>query len=209
MSTEEKKSGNGHDHAISTTEKPKKNFLFVSWESLSGDLAWKVKQEGHAVKAYIDYKKERDVYDGFFEKVDDWKSFVDWADVIVFDDTGFGGQADALRKKGKLVVGGSAYTDRLEEDREFGQAEMKRVGMLTLPHWDFENFDEGIKFIRENPGRYVFKPSQGTYGDMRGIVFLGEEEDGKDILQVLEHNKDSWQKRSSASKFKNRQPALK
>ncbi|MDO8558233.1 MAG: phosphoribosylamine--glycine ligase [bacterium] len=197
MASDEKKNGNGieQESVVPSADKPKKNFLFVSWESLSGDVAWKLKTEGHQVKAYIDNKKERDVYDGFFDKVEDWKSFIDWADVVVFDDVGFGKEADALRKKGKLIVGGSAYTDRLEEDREFGQAEMKRVGMLTLPHWDFENFDEGIKFLKENPGRYVFKPSQGTYGDMRGIVFLGEEEDGKDILQVLEHNKESWQKK--------------
>ncbi|MDP3964006.1 MAG: phosphoribosylamine--glycine ligase [bacterium] len=189
MTNGEKKNGNG------SGDPSKKKFLFVSWESLSGDLAWKVKQEGHEVKACIDNKKERDVYDGFFEKVDDWKAWVDWADVVVFDDTGFGSHADALRKKGKHVVGGSAYTDRLEEDREFGQAEMKRVGMLTLPHWDFESFDEGIAFLKENPGRYIFKPSQGTYGDMRGIVFLGEEEDGKDLIEVLDRNKGAWQKK--------------
>ena len=193
---EEKKNGNGSEaNDAALAAKQKKNFLFISWESLSGDLAWKVKQEGHEVRSYIDNKKERDVYDGFFEKVEDWKEHVEWADVMVFDDTGFGKEADALRKKGKYVVGGSVYTDRLEDDREFGQAEMKRVGMLTLPHWDFESFDEGIKFVKENPGRYIFKPSQGTYGDMRGIVFLGEEEDGKDILEVLEHNKDTWQKK--------------
>lgn len=204
MANEEKKNGNGNGNGnVSAVqaqvpvplEKPKRKFLFVSWESLSGDVAWKLAQEGHLVKAYIDYKKEKDVYDGFFEKVDDWKSHVDWADVVVFDDVGFGAQADILRRKGKLVVGGSVYTDRLEEDREFGQSEMKRVGMLTLPHWDFDNFDEAIKFLKENPGRYVFKPSQGTYGDMRGIVFLGEEEDGKDIIEVLERNKDAWQKK--------------
>lgn len=188
--------GNGaSEHAAIITERPKKKFLFVSWESLSGDLAWQVQREGHEVRAYIDSKKESDVYDGFFEKVDEWKNHVDWADVIVFDDTGFGREADALRRKGKLVVGGSVYTDRLEDDREFGQAEMKRVGMLTLPHWDFDNFDAAVAFLKENPGRYVFKPSRGTYGDMHGIVFLGEEEDGRDILEVLERNKGAWQRK--------------
>src|SRR3990167_298248 len=176
-------------------EKKVLKFLFVSHESLSGDLAWQIQKEGHQVKIYIKNPDDQDVYDGILEKVPDWKSNTDWADVIVFDDVGFGSQADSLRKAGKLVIGGSAYTDKLEDDREFGQAEMKRVGMLTLPHWDFESFDEGIKFVKENPGRYIFKPSQGTYGDMRGIVFLGEEEDGKDILEVLEHNKDTWQKK--------------
>lgn len=178
---EKSKNGNG-------SHKPLK-FLFVSWESLSGDLAWQLQKEGHAVKIYIKNKDDADVYEGLLEKVDDWKPHTGWADVVVFDDTGFGPQADALRKTGKAVVGGSSYTDRLEEDREFGQAEMKRVGMLTLPHWDFDDYDKAIAFIIENPGRYVYKPSGFVPSDWKGLLFLGKEEDGKDISQILASNK--------------------
>lgn len=173
----------------------RKKFLFVSWESLSGDLAWQIQKEGNEVKVYIQNPDDQDVYDGFLEKVDDWKAHKDWADVIVFDDTGFGKAADALRKEGKRVVGCSAYTDMLEEDREFGQTEMKSVGMNVLPHWNFSDFDEAIKFISENPGRYVFKPSGSISSDQKGILFIGHEEDGKDIIEVLEHNKKTWSKK--------------
>ena len=31
--------------------------------------------------------------------------------------------------------------------------------------------------------------------DMKGILFLGHDEDGKDIIEVLEHNKTSWSKK--------------
>ena len=74
--------GNGHHQ-----DKPKYKFLFISLESLSGDLAWKIKNEGHEVKCYI--KQVSDEYDGILEKVPEWKSLTDWADVIVFDDVGF------------------------------------------------------------------------------------------------------------------------
>ena len=166
-----------------------KKFLFVSWESLSGDLALQIKKEGHEVKVYIKEASDQDVYDGFLEKVSDYKEHIDWADVIVFDDVGFGQQADELRKKGKLVVGGSAYTDKLEEDREFGQSEMKRMGMLILPHWDFSDYDLALKFIEENPGRYVYKPSGFVGSDAKGLLFLGKDEDGKDIHEILRSNK--------------------
>lgn len=172
-----------------------RKFLFISWESLSGDLAWQIKKEGHEVKAYIKSENDKDVYDGFLEKVDDWKKHIDWADVIIFDDVGFGKDADELRKKGKLVVGGSAYTDKLEEDREFGQSEMKRVGMLTLPHWDFSDYDAALKFIEENPGRYVYKPSGFVQADSKGLLFLGKDEDGKDIHEILRSNKKTLEKR--------------
>jgi len=171
---------------------PPKKFLFVSFESLSGDLAWQIKKEGHEVKAFIKSETDKDVYDGFLDKVDDWEKHKDWADVIVFDDVGFGGIADSLRASGKLVVGGSKYTDRLEEDREFGQEEMKKSGMIILPHWDFSDFDSAIEFIKTNPGRYVFKPSGSIASDQKGILFLGQEEDGKDLMEILEQNKKIW-----------------
>ena len=117
-STEQKNSENGFKNPM--------KFLFVSLESLSGDLAWTVKKEGHEVKAYIKAKSDYDVYNGFIEKVDKWEDWIDWADVILFDDVEFGEAAEKLRRKGKLVVGGAVYTDRLEIDREFGQAELKK-----------------------------------------------------------------------------------
>jgi len=169
-----------------------KKFLFVSFESLSGDLALQIKKEGHEVKVFISNPDDKDVYDGFLEKVENWKKFIKWADVIIFDDIGFGAVADSLRSKGKLVVGGSRYTDKLEEDREFGQNEMKRVGMPILAHWDFADFDSAIDFIKKNPGGYVFKPSGTIASDQKGILFLGQEEDGKDLIEILEQNKKTW-----------------
>ncbi len=182
-------------NGITETISPLK-FLFVSLESLSGDLAWSVKKEGHEVKAYIKAKGDGDVYNGFIEKIERWEDHIDWADVIVFDDVEFGEQAEKLRKKGKLVVGGSVYTDRLEIDREFGQAEMKKYGVTVLPNWNFTNYEEAISFVRENPSRYVFKPSGNTPSGGKGLLFLGEEEDGKDLIEILDQNKNVWQKKA-------------
>jgi phosphoribosylamine--glycine ligase len=182
------KNGNGHHF-------PSKKFLFVSDQSQSsGDLAWQIKNEGHDVKLYIGSKSDRDVMNGFLPKVNDWKKFVSWADVIVFDFTGFGKDAERLRKKGKLVIGGNIYTDKLEEDREFGQSEMKKFGLSVMSHWDFNNFDEAIEFIKANPERYVFKPS-GDTSNHKSILFLGNEEDGKDLIEILEQNKTLWAKK--------------
>ena len=171
----------------------RKKFLFISEEALIGDLAWQVKQEGHEVKYYIGEKASRDVCDGFIEKCDDWKQWKDWADVIIFDDVFFGEQADKLRKEGKAVIGGSVYTDRLEEDREFGQQELRKVGVSVLPHWDFTDFDVAIDFVKKTPGRYVLKPT--SKGGEKELLFVGQEEDGKDVLQVLELYKKSWAKK--------------
>ena len=182
-------------NGINETTSPLK-FLFVSLESLSGDLAWSVTKEGHNVKAYIKAKGDGDVYNGFIDKVERWEDHIEWADVIVFDDVEFGEQAEKLRKKGKRVVGGSVYTDRLEIDREFGQAELRKYGVNLMPSWNYSNYDEVIEFIKTNPSRYVFKPSGNTPSGGKGLLFIGEEEDGKDLLEILDQNKKVWQKKA-------------
>ncbi len=175
-------------------QKQRYKFLFVTQEALSADLAWQLAKEGHDVKFYCHDQPEKDVGDGFFEKVDDWEKQKDWADVILFDDVGFGAKADALRKEGKAVFGGSAYADRLELDRQFGQEELKAAGVAILPSANFTSFDDAIVFVKSNPDRYVLKPS-GEIQDEKELLFAGQEEDGKDILQVLEHYKATWSKK--------------
>ncbi|MEM4248606.1 MAG: phosphoribosylglycinamide synthetase C domain-containing protein [Candidatus Nanoarchaeia archaeon] len=172
----------------------KLKFLFVTHEALCVDLAWQVKKEGHDVKFYVQSKQDSDVGDGFVDKTDNWLDNKNWADVIVFDDTGFGEIADKLRKEGKLVVGGSAYTDKLEDDRDFGQEELKKAGVNVLPHWAFTNFDDAIKFIKENPNRYVLKPS-GAAQNEKELLFVGREDDSKDVIQILELYKKNWAKK--------------
>ncbi|MEM3399901.1 MAG: phosphoribosylamine--glycine ligase [Candidatus Micrarchaeia archaeon] len=172
-------------------------FLFVSIEGLIGDLAWQVKKEGHEVKYYIQDKSQKDVCDGFVDKCDDWKALKDWADVIVFDDVGFGQIAEDLRKEGKAVVGGSVYTDRLENERDFGQEELKKAGVSVLPSWNFTDFDEAIDFVQKNPMRYVIKPS-GKAQNEKELAFIGQEEDGNDIINVLQRYKKSWAKKLNA-----------
>jgi len=173
--------------------KKKYKFLFVGWESLSGDLAWQIKKEGHEVKVFI--KDVSDEYNGFLEKVDNWKSWLDWADIIIFDDIWFGEEADKLRKAGKFVIGGSGYTDKLEDDREFGQMEMKAAGISVLPSWNFSDYDEALKFIKDNPGRYVYKPSGNVLSDYKGLLFTGNDDDGKDLYEMINSNKQIMSKK--------------
>jgi len=95
-----------------------------------------------------------------------------------------GAMAEELRKKGKLVVGGSAYTDRLEDDRGFGQQELKAAGVPIIPQENFTSFDEAIAYVTGNPNRYVIKPS-GEAQNEKALLFVGEEDDGRDVIQVL------------------------
>ena len=126
----------------------KKKFLFVTYEEIDF-LILKTKKEGHEIRMYTTENKR--VLKGFLKKeelVRNWKDWVDWADVIVFDGTDWGWEADHLRSKGHLVVGGSAYTDYLENDREFGQRELRKSGVATLPEKEFDSIGKVISFIK-------------------------------------------------------------
>jgi len=174
------------------------NFLFASLdEPLIGDLAWQVHREGHDVKWYIRSETEAEIGDGFVPKTDDWETEVDWADVVVFDDIwvdgeiGVGAIAADLRAEGHAVVGGTPLTDRLEDDRGFAMETLSGNGVDVLPHREFTDFEAGIAFVRENPAPYVIKPL-GEVQNVKRLLFVGREEDGGDVVDVLRAYEKAW-----------------
>ena len=170
----------------------KRNFLFISIDALISDIAWMVSREGNEVRYYIETESERAIGDGFVEKVDDWESHVDWADVIVFDDVmGQGAKAQVLRDAGKHVIGGTPYTDRLEDDRSFGQEELKKHGVSIIPFKEFTDFDSAIEYVSQNPAPYVIKPS-GEAQNIKRLLFVGQEDDGRDVIHVLGSYKTAY-----------------
>ena len=170
---------------------PSRKILFVSkWGEIL-DLANAAQKEGNSVKFYIGYKPWDQIGKGFVPKVKDWKEHIDWADLIVFDYTGYGKIASDLKKEGKLVVGGTEYTDLLELDRSFGQDELKRHKIKTLPFKEFHTFHEAVDYVKANPNSYVIKPS-GEIQDLKQLLYVGTEDDGSDIIRVLKAYEKSW-----------------
>jgi len=171
--------------------KKKLRFLFVSkWGDIL-DIAHATLQEGNDVKLYIAYKPCREIGDGFVPKARHWEKHVDWADIIVFDYTGYGKVASELRAAGKFVIGGTEYTDNLELDRSFGQNELKRHKIKILNYREFNSFHAAIAFVEANPNAYVIKPC-GETQDYKQLLFVGKEEDGSDIIRVLKAYEKTW-----------------
>jgi len=160
-------------------------FLFVSSDNLIGNIAWHVYNEGHEVKYCNDHKGEEDLLDGFLPKVKDWKKHVAWADVVIFDDVfGYGKAASELRAQGKLALGGTEYTDKLEEDRAFGQNELKKAGIPILPYVEFKSCASAEAYFKKHPGQYVIKLSGKMQND-KNTVYVGQLKDGSDVRQML------------------------
>ncbi len=169
----------------------KRNFLIVSRWGETLDLAMAILNEGHAVKMYIEDKPSKEIGYGFVQKAKDWKTHIDWADLLIFDYTGYGKICKELRAQGKLVVGGTEYSDQLELDRNFGQSQLKKQGIKILPSKEFMNFQDAIDFVKANPNAYVIKPS-GETQEYKQLLFVGNDDEGLDVIRVLKAYEKSW-----------------
>lgn len=167
------------------------NILFLSHDGSGLSIAWRMKQEGNKVRYYIKDKDCQDIGYGLVERVDNWESSVNWADFVITEDTKTGKIADDLRAKGIVVWGGSEETDKWENDKGIGQKLMQEVGMTILPSEEFNNFEKAKQFIIDNPSAYVLKPN-GIIQDEKSLTYIGQDENGKDIIELLDIYNSTW-----------------
>jgi phosphoribosylamine---glycine ligase len=160
-----------------------------------GALYLRLIEEGHAVRVSVAHPESQDVMAGLVERCGaDWRAELDWVraaggdGLIVFETARHGAEQDALRAEGFHVVGGCAFGDRLEEDREYGQRLLQGLGLPVARTLPFEDYDAALRFLRGQPGRYVFKVSSGESPSTRNYV--GELDDGSDLVAVLEAERD-------------------
>jgi len=168
-----------------------KKYLFVTKEWGLLDMAWKVKNEWNKVKMYVWNKPDRETGYWFVSKSRDWEKDADWADIIVFESIWYGEKIEKLRKQWKMVIWGTKYTDRLENDRSFWQSELKRHWVKILWYNEFNNFDDAIDYIKENPWKYVIKPSWEIQ-DLKQLLFVWNEEKWADVIRILTAYKKTW-----------------
>jgi len=145
-------------------------------------------KEGHEVKFYTKSDDDKDAGTGFVDTVDNYEDNVDWADLIITDDTIWGKVNEDLRKKGKAVIGGTRVTDELEEDRQAGQDMFEALGMQAIESQDFTDLAKAMAYLEENPRKVVVKVS-GKAQDDKTLTYVGQMEDGSDVPKVLEHYK--------------------
>jgi phosphoribosylamine--glycine ligase len=153
-------------------------------------------EAGHDVKVFINDKDSRNVLGGLIKTTPDWKSDLGWIRdggseaIVISEGTRLGSVQDRLRRDGYNVIGGSAFGDRLENDRLFGQHCMREAGMQTAAMHTFHDFAEAIRFIHGRPRRYVFKMNGNEFASGRNLV--GELDSGEDIAAVLEWYAKDW-----------------
>ena len=156
-----------------------------------GAMYIRLLEAGHEVKVYVENADYHDVYAGMLSFTPDWRSELEWIrqagqeGVILFESATKGTIQDALRQDGYQVIGGSAWGDRLEGDREYGQQIMQEMGMSIAKMFKFNDYETAITFIRNTNKRYVYKSNGADFERTRNYVSMVE--DGSDLIALLIH----------------------
>lgn len=144
---------------------PRRKFVFWSHGGDADAIALRVQAEGNEVLLYhvSAFARAKKLYDGLVPQADTPLEAVRWlggpeGGCVVMDQVGEGKIADGLRARGYHVWGGSVLQDKLELDRAYGLALMRRMGIRIPETYAFKTGQEALDFLRERPERWVLKP---------------------------------------------------
>lgn len=154
-----------------------------------GDMYLRLLAQGHEVRVFASELEEHGTMRGMLPHVADYRAELAWLraagddGVAVFETAEHGAEQDALRREGYFVIGGSAFGDRLENERAFGQSALTAAGLRSIPMHEFHDFEAAADFVRRRPKRYVFKLNGSGGSSWRN--FVGQAQDGADMLALL------------------------
>jgi len=114
--------------------------------------------------------------------------------IIVIDDVGAGDTGKFLRDQGYKVIGGTPFTDRIEEDRQFATDLMGRI-MDVPPSTSFDSWQEAIQFVKSQnkEARFVFKPNDSEASK----EFTYVSKDVKDMVSKMQQFRSTWKYKES------------
>jgi phosphoribosylamine--glycine ligase len=162
-------------------------FLGVGDACELGALYMRLQEEGHEVKVFIQDPLCRGTLAGIVPQIDDWRLELSWVGkdgIILFENVAEmrGALQDELRQQGYQIIGGSAFGDRLENDRFFAQRVLADLDVRVCVMKEFQDSSGAISFLDEHPGRYVLK-FNGYVPSFKNYV--GRYADGHDVQAIL------------------------
>jgi len=172
--------------------------LIVSALGETTAAALRLLLDGHDVRYYVHAEDSRDCGRNMVPLSRDWRSDVPWADLVWFDDVeqvvpgrrgryGGGAWAQEVRRTGKPVVGGTPTTDKLENDRMFGQETLKQYGVDTVPMHRFTTFGAGIAFVKKVGGAWAIKHNAQVDRNLNSVAWKPDA-----VMGFLEWQQAHW-----------------
>jgi phosphoribosylamine--glycine ligase len=164
-------------------------FLGIGDYNDLGAMYYGLARRGHEVRVCVANPDYRDVYGGMLDFTSDWQAELGWLreagedGIALFESATQGETQDALRRDGFQVIGGSAFGDRLEADRAFGQQVLQGFGLRLAATHGFTAYAPALDFLRRKGGRYVLKFNGADNPRTRN--YIGELDDASDMLALL------------------------
>lgn len=159
------------------------------------DFAMRCEAQGHEVRTYIakTTKGEKQLIGrGLINIIDDWRSSMNWADLIMCSDNcKHIVEMESYRKRGYPMFCANLEVREWELDRAKGQQVLEECGIECLPSIPFKNYDEAIAHQAANlDKRYVSKPSADVD---KALSYVSK--GAKDMLFMLEYWKKKQKKK--------------
>src|SRR5918997_2637005 len=115
--------------------------------------------EGHDVRVSVSEPSAASTMAGLVPRTADWRGELDWVReagsnaLILFEAIGFGALQDDLRAQGYNVIGGSAFGDRLENDRAFAMQLLGQKGLCVPAVQQFTRAGQALADLAARPRR--------------------------------------------------------
>ncbi|MEO5702738.1 MAG: phosphoribosylglycinamide synthetase C domain-containing protein [Gammaproteobacteria bacterium] len=161
-----------------------------------GDMYFRLAAAGHEVRVFIEAPEAHDIFKGMIYRSSDWRAELPWIKeagtdgIILFESAAKGELQDQLRRDGYHVIGSSAFGDRLESDRVFGQKILHGLGMPIAKTYAFDSYAQAIAFVHTTQCRYVYKNNGSESASTRNYV--GEMDNGADMIALLSLHQSRW-----------------
>ena len=158
----------------------------------------RLQAEGADVRVWSDTSEcpNGEVGKGLVTKEASYDRLVAWAKeapeetVVLFCQSKYGEKADALREDGLYVVGGGAFADKLEDDRQFGQDVAAACGMNIPQFRAFTSISDAINAFSGSREGGVFKSDDYLESDATQVCTTGEQ-----LVEYLKHLRERYRDR--------------
>lgn len=159
------------------------------------DFAMQCLAAGHKVKWYItpDKRGERiTIGDGLIERINDWRKWMGWGDLICLSDNDkFMSAMEPYRKMGYPIFGCNSAGSELELNRTIGQKILKDAGVKIMDYKTFSSCEDAEAYVRKTMKRYVSKPNDDADKAMSYVS-----KSPADMIYMLQR----WRKNGSMKK---------
>lgn len=124
------------------------------------DICWRAQCDGHDVRwFYKQAPRTKDVGKDIVERVDDFRPWLRWADLVYLaDNTLYLRELDYRRQEGLKVIGATEASAQWELDRSLGQRLFQKHKIAVADYREFGDYDSAIAYVKRQNRPFVSKP---------------------------------------------------